>query len=179
MQDWNVVVTVHEHGFAKACKLLETFGPIAKTGFFNVLVMKVADTEAFLDALQTEFDTDSALALILARVMPVSIVFFFQSPEEFEDQARKAAARLVPELAGRKFHVRMHRRGFKGHLGTQEEELFLDRFIVQRLADNGLSAEIDFDDPDVIIALETIGQRAGLSLWTRADIERYSCLKLD
>jgi len=40
MRDWNAVVTVHEGGFAPACRLLEPFGAVRKTEFFNILVMR-------------------------------------------------------------------------------------------------------------------------------------------
>jgi hypothetical protein len=51
MHDWNVVITVHEEGFKRACALLDSFGPITATHYHNVLVMKVADTGAFLERL--------------------------------------------------------------------------------------------------------------------------------
>jgi len=43
MKDWNVVVSVNEKGFSQAVNILKEFGPISKTEFFNVLVMKVED----------------------------------------------------------------------------------------------------------------------------------------
>lgn len=36
-----------------------------------------------------------------------------------------------------------------------------------------------FDDPDVIIALETIGQQAGFSLFGREELKSFSLLHLD
>ncbi|HLF13048.1 MAG TPA: hypothetical protein VJA26_17745, partial [Gammaproteobacteria bacterium] len=76
-------------------------------------------------------------------------------------------------------HVRMHRRGFKGKLSSQHEEQFLDHFLLERLNVAGASGAIDFDDPDVIIAMETLGQQAGLSRWTREQLHAYELLKLD
>jgi hypothetical protein len=35
----------------------------------------------------------------------------------------------VPELIGKRFHVRMHRRGFNGKLSSQQEAQFLDGFL--------------------------------------------------
>jgi tRNA(Ser,Leu) C12 N-acetylase TAN1 len=43
----------------------------------------------------------------------------------------------------------------------------------------GAEGEITFEDPDAILALETVGTRAGLSLWTREDLQRYPLLHLD
>ena len=49
MYDWNVVVSVHEHGYTRARHLLERLGAVARTEFFNVLVMRIEDPDAFLE----------------------------------------------------------------------------------------------------------------------------------
>lgn len=103
----------------------------------------------------------------------------FQSPEEFEAKAREAVGSWLTRLAGKSFHVRLHRRGFKRRLSSQEEERSLDTFLLQSLEQRGTPGRITFDDPDAIIAVETVGQRAGFSLWTREDMQRYPFLKLD
>jgi len=36
-------------------------------------------------------------------------------------------------LAGKSFHVRLHRRGFKGRLSTAKEERFLDEALLDAL----------------------------------------------
>ena len=48
--------------------------------------------------------------------------------EEFENKARAVAGTLLPKVANKTFHVRIHRRGFKGRLSTIEEEKFLDTY---------------------------------------------------
>jgi tRNA(Ser,Leu) C12 N-acetylase TAN1 len=96
-----------------------------------------------------------------------------------EDVAAFPDEQWLPELAGKSFHVRMHRRGFKGRISSQHEERFLDEILLTSLDKHGAPGRISFDDPDVIIDLETIGQRAGLSMWTRAQRLRYPLLKLD
>jgi len=85
----------------------------------------------------------------------------------------------VPDLRGKRFHVRMHRRGFKGRLSSQHEEQFLDHHLLERLEARGSAGRIDFDDPDAIIAVETLGQVAGLSRWTRDQLRKYEMLTLD
>ena len=82
-------------------------------------------------------------------------------------------------LRGSSFHVRMHRRGFKGRLSSQREEQFLDHYILTRLEQEQCSGRITFDDPDAIITVETVGQRAGIALWSREERERYLFLNLD
>jgi adenylyl- and sulfurtransferase ThiI len=177
--EWNAVVTVYERHYQLARQLLAGFGTVAQTDYFNVLTMQVADPLAFLADVDAAVRQDAALRESLARVMPVTTSFAFQDAAQFEDRAREAAAMWLPNLAGQVFHVRMHRRGFKGRLSSQEEELFLDHFLIDSLQQQGSDAELGFDNPDFILALETLGQQAGMSLWSRQQIAGYPLLKLD
>jgi hypothetical protein len=179
MLDWNVVVTVHEGGYNQAKRFLDQFGPVGRTDFLNILVMRTADHGEFLETLRNEAGRDVAGASCLARVMPVIVTFTFQTPEEFEGKARQAVCAWLPTLANKSFHLRMHRRGFKGKLSSMEEERFLDTYLLEALALAGTPGRIAFDDPDAIISLETIGPRAGLSAWTREELGRYPFLHLD
>jgi tRNA(Ser,Leu) C12 N-acetylase TAN1 len=111
--------------------------------------------------------------------MPASETFIFQSAAEFEARAKEIVCTWLPRLAGRTFHVRMHRRGLKEHMASHAEERFLDEALLHALEQTGTPARIDFTDPDVVIDVETVGQRAGLSLWTREDLHRYPFLKVD
>jgi putative phosphoribosyl transferase len=179
MDDWNVVVTVREHGYQRVREWLGRFGRVGRTSFRGVLALKVEDIPAFLERLRTDLEAKPELRERLGHVMPVTATFAFQTPEEFEARAREAVGESVPALAGKRFHVRMHRRGFKGRLSSPEEERFLDGFLLERLQSAGQPGEITFDDPDAILAVETIGQRAGVSVWRRDDLERYPFLRLD
>lgn len=49
----------------------------------------------------------------------------------------------------------------------------------EALEARGTPARIDFSDPDAILAVETVGQRAGLSLWSREVIARHPLPGLD
>jgi tRNA(Ser,Leu) C12 N-acetylase TAN1 len=179
MHDWNAVITVHEGGFNSARRLLERFGEVARTDFFNILVMRTADHRQLLEALREEADRDTTGVSSLARVIPVVQTFTFQTPAEFDDKARLTVCAWLPSLDGKRFHLRMHRRGFKGKLSSMDEERFLDTYLLEALETAGTPGRIGFDDPDAIIALETVGPRAGLSLWSRAELERYPLLHLD
>ena len=79
-------------------------------------------------------------------------------------------------LKGKSFHVRLHRRGFKGTLSTPKEERFLDEALLDALEAEGAPGHIAFTDPDAILQIETIDGRAGLSLWQREDLQRYPFL---
>jgi tRNA(Ser,Leu) C12 N-acetylase TAN1 len=179
MQAWNVVVTVPSQAYGQARRLLAAYGEVAKTEFFNVLALQVEDPGRFLDALHRDAAADPSMGRALARVVPVNFRFLFQSPQEFETRLCEAVLPWIPRLADHSFHVRMHRRGFKGRLASQTEERFLDHFILEQLAQAGAAAQVDFDDPDFILAVESIGQQAGVSLWSREQRRRYPLLKLD
>jgi tRNA(Ser,Leu) C12 N-acetylase TAN1 len=179
MRDWNVVVTVREGGYHRIRKLLRELGAVSPSGFQNVLIMRVDDPKRLLEVLAESVAREPDALAFLGRVLPVRSIFTFQSPEEFEARVRDAGLAFLPELAGRKFHVRMYRHGFKGRLSSQAEERLLGKILQEALEKAGTPGHVTFEDPDAIFAMETLGNRAGLSLWTREDLRRYPFLRLD
>jgi tRNA(Ser,Leu) C12 N-acetylase TAN1 len=179
MLEWNVVVTAHEHRYRHARRLLMPLGEVGDTDYFNVLVMRVDAPHTFLDLLMRELTADPNAASCLVRVLPVTVTFPFQSPREFERKAAEAALGWLDALGDSRFHVRMHRRGFKRRLSSLQEEHFLDHLLLDALQRRGREGVISFTDPDWILALDTVGQRAGLSLWSREQLQRYPLLRLD
>lgn len=177
---WNVAVTVREDGYNKARRLLREYGVVGRTEYFNLLFLHVADRAAFLDGFARVVAADpEILASQISRVVPAEQTFTFQTPEEFEERAREIAAAWAGRLAGKRFHVRLHRRGFKGRLSTPDEERFLDYVLCEALERLGETGSITFDDPDAILAVETVSNWAGMSLWTRDELRRYPFLHLD
>jgi len=179
MREWNVVISVNERGFEDAFKKLGCFGFIRKSGFFNVLFMRADDLPGMLEALRQWISEDPNSLSFLSKLMPVTDTFSFQSPREFEEKAKRIVLAWAPELAGKGFHVRMRRRGFKGKLSGLEEEHFLDKVLLEALEKTGKPGHITFEDPDAIIAVETIAQWAGLSLWSREELQKYPFIRLD
>lgn len=179
MQDWNVVITVHQYRIDKARDLFGEYGRAMRTDYFNVLTLKVEDVEEFLERVRQQFVDERHMDAYVARIMPVYKLFQFQSPQEFVEKAREVITPWIPNFTGKTFHVRMHRRGFKGRISSQEEEQTLDKSILDGLAGEDQSARVTFDDPELILVVETIGQQGGAFLWTREERERYPFLKLD
>ncbi len=178
MRDWNVLVSVRDE-YQHVRRTLEQLGSVSRTDFYNVLVMQVPDPASALELLAERLAADERLRASLARFMPVTRSFAFQDPEEFEGRAKEALLPWLPDLAGKTFHVRIHRRGFKGRLSSHEEERLLAEFVLEKLEEAGTPGQIAFEDPDVIVAIETIGQRAGLAFCTREDLQKYPFLKVD
>lgn len=179
MFEWNVVVTVQGDDFTRACQIFSQFGQVKRSGYYNVILLKVADLRAFLDRLSAMVTNVPDLLTMVSRVMPAEASFTFQDREGFESQARAIALEWVPRLAGKSFHVRMHRRGFHAQMSSRDEEQFLDAAILAALEARGTPGWISFEDPDAIIDVDTVDNRAGLSLWAREDLARYPFLKLD
>ena len=180
MQDWNVVVTVNDR-FARfhAERGLKRFGKIATTEFHNVLVMQVADVGALLASLADMMDRDMSLINDISRLMPAQATFDFETREEFDEKAGTAILGWADRMAGKTFHIRLHRRGMGDQLSSLEEEKVLDTALLDKLIEIGQPSRINFEDPDFVIDIETVGNRAGLSLWTREDLRRYPFLRVD
>jgi len=176
MEDWNVVATSRIGRFEDARKLLGKLGPVHRTGFYNVLVMRCDDVDRFLGDLSGLLAPEGAA---VAHVRPARATFGFRTPEEFEELSRRIALAWAPRVVGQRFHVRMHRRGFRGRISSPHEEHFLDDELLDALSRAGEPGGLSFEDPDAILAIDTVGDRAGLALWTREDLNRYPFLGLD
>lgn len=178
MLDWNVLVKVKEHSFSPAYLFLEKLGTVYQSDFENLLLVKVKSIPQFLSDFAPLLQEDLNLVDLFERVVPVTASFDFQSAAEFETQAKAIVMDWLPILAGQKFYVRMHRIGFKNRIDRHEEETFLDLVILQELEKIGNPGKIDSVDPDAIIAVETVTERAGLACWTRQDLQKYPWLGL-
>jgi len=179
MRDWNVVVTVRDNHFRKALEVLAPMGRTEATEFYNVLVMKVEDPREVLEALRQRMESDASVAEAVAHLTAIEDAFVFQSAEQFETGARAVLLTRLAELRGHSFHVRVHRRGFKGKLSGRDEEQQLARFLLDRLAEAGEPGPVKFNDPDYVVLLETVGQRAGVVFWSREARGRYPFVSVD
>ena len=173
---WNVIVTLPEATAGQARRVLRRWGALQRTAHFHVLVMAVADADRFLREFGEAVAETPGILNFIAHVFPAQRAFDFATVEEFEAKAREVALAWAPLLAGKRFHVRLHRRGLKGVLSTPKEERFLDEALLQALGTADPPAHIGFDDADCVIHIETVDRRAGMSLWSRADLERYPFL---
>jgi hypothetical protein len=172
MRDWNVVVTVSHVHFRSACQLLGPLGPLRRTRFYNTLAMKVADVQDFLATIDSWKTTNPEVAESRFHLAPVTDRFVCRDADEFRAQADLALLQLTPQLAGKRFHVRAHTRGLK--LSRSAEERRLGGVLLDELKRLDVTGRVGFGDPDAIIDFQTIDDRGGLALWTRADLSRYS-----
>jgi tRNA(Ser,Leu) C12 N-acetylase TAN1 len=140
--------------------------------------MTVTDPDRFLQNFGEAVARTPGILNFIAHVFAARRTFDFATVEEFEGKAREVVLALAPLLAGKGFHVRLHRRGLKGTSSTPKEERFLDDVLLETLSAAGTPGHIRFDDPDFVIHIETIDHRAGMALWSREDMRRYPFLSV-
>lgn len=179
MQDWNVVVTVYKDADVRfAIDTLAEYGCAEQSEYHNVLVMKTPDVEAFADRFADRLKTRPAVMERISRLAPCQRVFDFHTAGEFEDRALQCVLGWGEILCGASFYVRVNRRGMRTGLNETREERFLDDVIIRRLEQLGDPGRVSFDDPDFVIDVETVGGRAGLSIWTREEREWLPFLRV-
>jgi tRNA(Ser,Leu) C12 N-acetylase TAN1 len=149
---------------------------VERTGFYNVLAMNVDGLEDFVIRLERLMADHPSLAESIASIFPAERCFEFSDAADFESKAREAALAWVPQLAGKSFHVRVHRRGRKRTLASPDEERAVADALLDATRKAGNPAHVAFDDPDAIVLVETIGGRAGIALRTREDYRRHPLL---
>jgi hypothetical protein len=179
MKEWNVVVSLFQDGYRRAFRALSEFGPVDHTPYHNLLVMAVEDPLALLDLLELRTETDPALYDALSRVAPAMHCFAFRDIEEFKQRTTSVFAEWLPRLGGCSFHVRLHARGPNLDWRTPDAERYFDDWILAMLKDLGSPGSISFSKPDAIIAIDTIDDRAGMSFWSREQLERHHLLRPD
>jgi tRNA(Ser,Leu) C12 N-acetylase TAN1 len=179
MKDWNVVVTVYQDGYTRVLHALEKLGTVDRSPYYNVLAMTVDDPVALLEALERQTDEDPALYDAISRIAPATERFSFISADDFKAKARAILQVWSKSLTGRTFHARLHRRGEADELPSPEIERFIDDQVIAATNAIGQAASVSFNDPDAVIAIDTIDDQAGFALWTREDLARHRLLRPD
>ncbi len=82
MGDWNVIITVFQGGYRRALRALRELGPVERSPYHNVLVMKVDDPAGLLSAVETRTRESPALYDAISRVAPAHRTFDFQTCDD-------------------------------------------------------------------------------------------------
>lgn len=176
--EWNLVVTSRQGAQRRLRRALSPLVRLRTSGFRNVFVGHVEDPEGFLAAVADLRLRRPALedwlgkVVVVERTLPVD-------PATFGARVQDEAARFVDRLVGRSFHVRVERRGHKGTIDSHACEQALGEFLWTELERRGARPVIEFVDPDLIVAVELVGDTAGLALVTRELRTRFPFVKID
>jgi len=179
VKDWNIVISVYQDGFRRALRALKEFGPVERSPYHNVLVMKAKDPTALLEAIERKTEDNTALYDAISRIAPAMRTIEFHSVEEFKDRLKPVLLEWLPGLIRSSLHVRLHRRGDRHDLPTPDAERSFDDFLLAATGAAGAPCKISFTDPDAIIAIDTVDDRAGVGLWSRRDLARHRLLRPD
>ena len=68
---------------------------------------------------------------------------------------------------------------FKHHLRTPDVEWTLDEMVLDALKQARTSGRISFSEPDMVIVIDTVDDRAGVALWTHEELARHKLLRPD
>lgn len=177
MPSFDVLATSLEGRRDALLVALRRLGRFRPGGYRNVVVGTVDDRGAFLDHVAEALTRDPLLPTALARLVPIDCTVRFALDVAVEELSR-AAEPLVAGLDGDTFFVRVERRGLKGRLHTPTLERELADQVWRMIESRGGTPRVDFRDPDGVLAVETVGDHAGLALLTRAVRERYPFVRI-
>lgn len=175
--DWNLLVTSMEHHQRDVRRALRPVVRLRSSAFRNVFVARVDDSVAVLAAVDALAARRPALEVWLGRTLPIARTFAVDA-ERFAAQVEEALASLLGEIAGRSFHVRVERRGHKGRVDSHVTEQVVGRWILETLEARGTSARVTFEDADVVIAVEMVGDVAGIAILPRALREAHRFVRI-
>lgn len=172
--DWNVIVTVQPgpHFQRELLGALARFGRFRATPFRDVCVGRVDEIGVFLGALRSARESGAPWVQRVGRVIPADSVFWF-TPETLAERLNEAVAPMVARMEAGSFCVRVERRGYAGELKTQDVERAVGEQVHALAAAQGKPMRTDFDDPDYVVAAETLGNDCGVALLPRALREKY------
>jgi len=179
MWEFNVLVTMASGGrYRRMLDELAPYGEFHKTEFHGVVLGRVADMDAFLETVRRQRASRVIAFENVGRIVPLEVIFSFDL-DAFLPRACQAIRSYLAQLAEKRFHVRLERRGMKGRIVSPDIEQALDAFILDELADLGHGAHVDFEDPDAVLAIETIGTRCGIGFISRELSQRYPFVHVD
>lgn len=178
--EWNGIAIPGDGCFRDAWRFLEAFAEVRKTNYLNVLALRFeAPVRDLLDEVERAMKDDPGAQALVARLAPCEDTFTFVDPPDFDVRAREAVLARADAVAGRSFHVRVHRRGFKKGFDRLAREKRLGEALLDAATARGTPSKIAYDDAEAVVAIETVDGRAGLSVWTRDDLAKYPLLRPD
>lgn len=177
MREWNIVATSLEGRQDALLMALRKLGNFWRPRFRNVILGKVEDPQAFLAQLKHLLEKDLLLPTALARALPVEKIFELHL-DDLVGGLKHELLPLVERIDGRKFYVRVERRGLKDRIHSSAVEREVGEFLWNELHRRGFTPAVDFRDPEVIVAIETVGELAGVALIDRELRAKYPFLKV-
>lgn len=174
MKLWNLLVTVRpgpQH-VQRVLDALRRHGEFHRTSFRDVCIGRVDDIESLLEAVHDAIAAGKAWTQAIGRVVPVEATFPF-TPGTLTESLKAAAAPLAARLADGTFCVRVERRGLAGAVDSAKLERAVAEHFIALAQASGRKLVVSLEDPDFLLAAETIGTECGVGLITRELRRRF------
>lgn len=176
--EWNVLVTAFIRKERVLLPLLREFGEFQGSGFRDVIIGAVENRDGFFEAVERLRREHPGRVRHLSRLAPMDRTFRF----DVADLREKLKEALTPcanaLVKGSTFFIRVRRRGHKGELSSLEIEQEMSGFSIDLAEKAGRQVHVRFEEPDTILIVETIGNRAGVGIITRAMRERCAFIRV-
>jgi tRNA(Ser,Leu) C12 N-acetylase TAN1 len=177
LEDWNILATARDFDQRHLARRLRGMGDFRWTAFRGVLIGRVQDHEAFFTQLLRSEETRPGFLRPLAKLVPIERTFEF-TVETFPARLKETILPYAEQIDGRSFYVRIERRGHKGEIHGQALEQELDRALSDILKRQGVEPRVEFTDPELIIAVETVGNMCGVGSIPKSLRIRYPFVRI-
>jgi len=162
---WDVLAVARPRMSRQAVAELAVLGEFRASRYPLLLLGRRRPGQSLLDALASA-EGEGSIGRATARVIPLDCATAFRGDDVTEALCDLLADR-GSHIAGRSFFVRAHLRGLKGRLEHQAVERALGGFLYDRGAEAGGTPTVCFDDPDLSVVVEVVGNRAGCGFLDR------------
>lgn len=174
---WNVLATAKDRDQRHLARRLKRYGDFRWTSFRGVLIGRVEDHEAFFEQLRRSEEDRPGFLDPLAKLVPIDRVIAF-TVETFAERLKEAVLLYAERIGSGSFYVRIERRGHAGEIHSQRLEQELDQALLDQLRACGETPSVDFKDPDLIVAAETVGDVCGVGAITRDQRARFPFVRM-
>jgi tRNA(Ser,Leu) C12 N-acetylase TAN1 len=157
--DWNVVVMTGPGGVMKAISALRPLGTLRPTPHSGVAVGHFAGPDILAAATRLHESEPQRFELV-QRLVPMERVMRYPRDDVTETLCT-ALADCGPRVAGKKFYVRCRLRGLESRLEARAVERAIGSYLFELAALAGKPAKVSFEEPDVVVQLEVIGDTVG------------------
>jgi tRNA(Ser,Leu) C12 N-acetylase TAN1 len=174
---WNVLATAKDHEQKHLARRLKRLGDFRWSPYLGVLIGRVEDHQAFFDQLRRNEEIEPGFLLPLARVVPLDKTLTIDAASLLPTLKAEVLG-YADRIGSGSFYVRVERRGHKGEIHSQQIEQELDHALIELLTQRGCTPRVDFQNPDVTIAIEIVGDECGIGMITKLLRERYPFIKV-
>ena len=177
MVTWNLLVTAKDHEQRHLARKLKRLGDFRWSPYLGVLIGRVEDHQAFFEQLRRNEDIDPGFLLPLARIVPLDTTVTIDAASLLPT-LKAEVLRYADRIGNGSFYVRVERRGHKGEIHGQHIEQELAHALLDWLTQQGCTPRVDFQNPDVTVAIEIVGNECGIGMITKSLRERYPFVKV-